>query len=377
LVLMAGCPGDTTNPPDPDGPIQQDGPDFPDLGSDLQLGDQLTDQPFVHEGPYPDGPPPPDGPGGNPCTAKTNDGIALNPGCDPDFKANGPTALGQFIVVASGNPAWLFTTGTKWWVFDTTANGGQGAFTAGGADFAATLKTLQPACTAKAGPAFLNPGCDPTFQANGPTTVGAIKDASSGKTNWFFSSGKKWWVFNSTAGGGAGAFTAAGVNIANNTLALPPPCRSLAPDGTPINPGCDVTYQANGPTAWGEFTNPGTGQQAWLFVSQTKFWLFDPTGTGTFTGAGADIAQALSALQPGCTAKAADGSFLNPGCDPTFKVNGPTAVGEFTSTGAAGTTTWIFTEGKKYWLFDPAGTGNGAFTAAGADIASVVRLLAP
>jgi len=372
--LVLGCPGSTTETPDAtidlapptEGPVFPDGaPDLPEKDQ-LALVDQLIDQTT-------------DGPGVDPCLAVTTDGMKLNPGCDLDFKANGPTAMGQFVNATTGNPAWLFVSGTKYWLFDPTAKAGQGAFTAGGKDIAAAVMALAPTnCTSLSPSGMpLNPGCDVGFQANGPTVVGTARTSgTTGVEGWLFTSGKKYWIYEpQSSTGGAAAFVAAGADVAAATMALQPTnCTATGTDGTPLNPGCDVGYQANGPTAWGEFSNTSTGAAAWLFVSGPKYWMYDPVGggQGQFTAAGASLATLLASLPPACTAIAPDGTKINPGCDVTFQANGPTAVGEFRQPATA-QVAWLFTSGKKFWLLDPTTL---TFTAAGADISVPMRKLA-
>jgi hypothetical protein len=75
------------------------------------------------------------------CTATTSDGLPLNPGCDTDFTANGPSVVGEFK--GSGTSSvWLFTVGKKWWIYDPST--AIKAFIAGGKDLAFFLRTLKP-----------------------------------------------------------------------------------------------------------------------------------------------------------------------------------------------------------------------------------------
>jgi hypothetical protein len=274
------------------------------------------------------------------------------------------------------NAIWMFTSGKKFWLFNPQI-AGSGAFTAGGKDIATTLKTFQPGCASKsADGTFHNPGCDLTFQANGPDALGEVKDVNTKKISWLLSSGKKFWIFDPSAAVGKGAFIASGADISLATLPLSPSCSVKAPDGTTLNPGCDITFKANGLTAWGEFLNSATNKAAWMFVSGKKYWIFDKaaqTGKGAFIAAGGDLAAMLTVLSPSCAAKAADGTPLNPGCDSDFKAMGPTAIGEMVNT-TTGKATWLFTTQKKFWLYSVA---TNAFVAAGEDIAKTMRKLAP
>lgn len=76
------------------------------------------------------------------CTAKSPDGTAINPGCDPDIQAFGPSAMAS--VTLGGKPVWLITRGTKLWTYGESAIPGVFAFTSSGPDFASLLRQIPP-----------------------------------------------------------------------------------------------------------------------------------------------------------------------------------------------------------------------------------------
>lgn len=179
LLLVAGCAGTTNVPYNPTPDARLDGTiQFGDGAPDTSGGEGLV----ADTGPGPDLPP-------GACQAKTSDGIALNPGCDPDVQANGITAVD--IVTLSGATTWRVIAGKKWWSYDVTS----AAFTDGGKEIATFLKTLLPDCSGKTTDGIaLNPGCDPDVQVNGLSAMGSMTSGSN--TVWFMTSGKKWWTFD-------------------------------------------------------------------------------------------------------------------------------------------------------------------------------------
>jgi len=322
----------------------------------LPAADQLFDQ-------YPTGEQ------GNACTAKTADGIYLNPGCDPDIQVNGVTAFSVFD--PAGTASWLVMSGKKFWIYNPTI-GATGEFTGGGKDISTYLKALAPLnCTDMMGGVTLNPGCDIDVQANGITAVDIVtlEDA----TIWIFLSGKKYWGFDPAAAAGAGAFTTASADWSTALQALGPQSCSITMEGVTLNPGCDVDVQTNGVTTLSSVT--GEGNVAWMLTSGKKFWTYD-LNLSAFLTAGDNLAGFLALLNPmDCLTTTTDGLSLNPGCDTDVKANGLTATGSLT---AAGNTVWWMSSGKKYWIFDfAAQSGAGAFTAGGMDVASFFRQLKP
>jgi hypothetical protein len=366
VVLLAGCPG-TSNPPAVDGrrlegPIFVDGPPLRDGPGAERVGS---------DGVPGEGTPSPEGPVQNPCTATTPDGMAQNPGCDPDVQVNGLTAGGEFRN-ASGTAAWILTSGKKFWIYDPKG-GAAGAFTAGGKDLSATLAGLPPtSCTVKSSDGLsINPSCDLEVQANGPSSIGEFVNPQTKAAAWLFTVKKKWWIFDPATGG----FTAGGLSLAEAFLGFTPACTEKTSDGIALNPGCDPDFVANGATASSEFVNPQGGASAWLFTSGPKWWVLDPS-TASFVAGGKSLATILvSGFQPAsCATTTSDGLSLNPGCDTDLIANGPTMVGEFRGSGAQ--SAWLFTVGKKWWLYDPSPTVK-AFVAGGKDLAAFLRTLKP
>jgi hypothetical protein len=356
LVAAAACPGSGSVQPRVDGP-RGEAPMFSD---GLPRTERAGDAANAGEGLLKlDGSPP------TSCTAKTGDGIDLNPGCDPDFQTKGPTAAGEFQDPKTKNKGWLLTTGPKWWLFDPAAAGGKGSFTSGGKDLAAMiLAGMEPtSCTPTwADGTPQNPGCDVGFKANGPTAVSEFTSPQTKSAAWLFTAGKKWWAFDPVAG----KFTFGGAAIDAVFASWQPACPSA------LNPACDPAVQVNGVSAAGEFRSAG-GAPAWLFTAGKKWWAFDPAAapSGRFAFGGESIDTLLATFQPGCP------SALNPGCDLDVKANGLTTVGEIRA-GGGGQNLWFMTAGKKWWVFDPAtGGGKGSFIGGGADFAAFCRTLLP
>jgi hypothetical protein len=305
-----------------------------------------------------------DGPTGDAavvCARKAVDGTPLNPGCDLEVSALGPSALGELKLGSSA--VWVLTRGARFWIYDPV----QHAFSDAGASLALRLaSTTQPACGSKSlDGTELNPGCDPGFQASGPTAIGQAKSGPTSKAYGLLTVGPKWWLLDPDSG----AFVLAGQDLSFVLQVFAPYCSSVSPDGTPVNPGCDTSFQAAGPTAMGELTVGG--KVVWVLTSAARYWLFDSTsGSGEFTASGKDVALALRAgFTPDCNATSADGTPINPGCDSSVQASGFGAVGELSISGA---TVWLFTAGAKHWIYDPA---LGTFTLAGQQIASLLRTL--
>ena len=218
------------------------------------------------------------------CTAKTADGIALNPGCDAQVQTGGIDAIGS-ATTAEGT-TWLITRGRKFWVYD----GAHDAFTAGGSDIATHLRSLPPDCAAKtADNIALNPGCDADVQARGITTVDATTDAE-GKVSWLMLSGRKYWTLDLSSG----EFTGGGRSIADFMVTLTPDCGTTS-DGLVRNPGCDATVKVHGLAGLSSVTIEG--KASWVLLSGNRYWTYGEQEGGTVGfGGGKDFAGFLREL---------------------------------------------------------------------------------
>ncbi len=215
----------------------------------------------------------------------------------------------------------------------------------------------------------LNPGCDPDVQVNGITGFTVFDPA--GTASWLVMSGKKFWLYNPTIGAD-GAFTSGGKEISPYLKALNPKNCTATMGGLPLNPGCDVSVQANGITAVDMVTIEGN--TLWIFLSGKKYWGFDPAaegGAGAFTTASADWSVALRNLGPTSCDITMEGVTLNPGCDLDVQANGVTSISSVT---AGGNVAWMLTSGKKFWRYD---LTLSAFLNAGDDLAASLLLLNP
>ncbi len=225
-------------------------------------------------------------------------------------------------------------------------------------------------CTAlTASGLHLNPGCDPDVQVNGITAFSAF-DATD-TAAWLMMSGKKFWIYDPTSGA-SGAFTSAGESVAEYLTPLNPANCTDTMGGVPLNPGCDVSVQANGLTAVDILTT--NGQTSWTFLSGTKFWSFDASaasGAGAFTGSGADWSSSLRALAPADCTTMMGGVHLNPGCDVDIQANGVVSIGSVTD---PSNVTWLLTSGKKFWFYS---TSANAFTSSGDSFATSLLPLTP
>ncbi len=215
----------------------------------------------------------------------------------------------------------------------------------------------------------LNPGCDPDVQVNGITAFSAF-DATD-TASWLMMSGKKFWIYDPTSEA-SGAFTSAGESVAEYLTPLNPANCTDTMGGVPLNPGCDVSVQANGLSAVDILTS--NGQTSWTFLSGTKFWSFDASaasGAGAFTGSGADWSPSLRALAPADCTTMMGGVHLNPGCDVDIQANGVVSIGSVTE---PNNVTWLLTSGKKFWFYS---TSANAFTSAGDNFATSLLPLTP
>lgn len=307
------------------------------------------------------------------CTAKTPDGLFLNPGCDPDVLAGG------FSVVANApigmTNRWGVFRGAKWWIYDPSVLGGQGAFVSGGKSLSTLLMNSPPNCTATTRDGLkLNPGCDPDVKANGFTSM--VTFEFFGAVNWLVCHGKKWWVFDTKPDAGPPAFVEGGTNLATFLTTQPPDCSYKTKDGTAMNPGCDSDVKANGFTTMGMMYDQGDAY--WFAAAGKKWWLYavnSDAGLDAFVAGGANISDYLLQFAPGCAAKTKDGLFLNPGCDLDVKSKGPTDLDVIK---IFGKTQALVTYNKKWWLYDlSANSGIGAFVTGGKDVAAFVKGLKP
>jgi len=304
----------------------------------------------------------------DPCASKTTDGIHLNPGCDPQVVSQGLTSLSNDPIGLTDR--WLLVSGTRWWIFDPAGAGGAGKFTDGGKDFAARLRQEKPDCSAMTTDGIaLNPGCDPSVQSKGFTSVAAV--TMWGKTFWVGLSGSRYWYYDPLVG----AFVNGGKDLGGQLLQNDPKdCSKTSSDGTSLNPGCDADVKLKGFTA---MTNsPPSSTISWAGFSGKKWWVFDPTtgSNGAFVDAGADTSQVLRLFPPSCAAQTPDGIALNPGCDPDVQQVGFTAAATVESDS---TVYWLGVSGKKWWLFDRTVGAGGTFELGGKDISALLKASVP
>lgn len=311
--------------------------------------------------------------GGGACSIKTTDGLFLNPGCDPDVSSNGPT------VIANAPLGWVNKWGVfsaaKWWVFDPTVSGGQGAFVNGGKSLAQYLQQSSPACTVKTTDGLpMNPGCDLDVQSDGFTSM--VTFDLGGNTNWLVCHKKKWWVYDPTPEAGPPGFVQGGKNLASFLMSVPPDCSYKTREGTAMNPGCDPDVQAEGFSAMGMMYE--SGSPYWFATAGKKWWLYSvnsDAGPDAFVAGGLDVAAFLLQAKPGCATKTKDGLSMNPGCDPDVKSKGLT---DLDVVQISGKTDVLLTYNTKWWLFDlSADGGNGAFVEGGKDVTAFFKGLKP
>ncbi len=145
------------------------------------------------------------------------EGVTLNPGCDLDVQTSGVTTISS-ATPEGGNVAWMLTSGKKFWIYDKILE----AFLTAGADLAVPLALLNPTdcMVTTADGLSLNPSCDVDFQAKGFSANGSV--TTGGNTVWFMATGKKFWIYDYAAQGGAGAFTGGGMDIASYFRQLKP-----------------------------------------------------------------------------------------------------------------------------------------------------------
>jgi len=300
----------------------------------------------------------------------TSDGIHLNLGCDPTVQTNGITAADAITV--NGKTSWILTSGTRWWSYDVSAMGNQGAFVNGGKNFAVFLRTLSPDCTAKTQDGIaMNPGCDPNVQVNGISALASVSTSIT-SAKWLVIAGKKWWLYDSKAGT-SGAFSGGVKDIASSFRLLSPDC-TVMKGGVPLNPGCDPDVKAKGITSID--ISISQGKTSWWLMTGKKWWSFDQSannGKGAFVDGGQDVSTSLRMLNPTSCAAVGNGLHQNPGCEADVQVNGLDTAGH-TETNSGGY--WLVTSGKKWWIFD-ASTGVGSFATWGNDVATYFRTLNP
>jgi hypothetical protein len=330
-----------------------------------------------------------DAPEDNPCEAMSASGVHLNPGCDPELKLTGISALAMFE--NNGQQTWLVTSGRSWWLYDGEA------FVNAGPDVASFFRTLEPRasnleqCAATVrettdggGNVWLNPGCDPAVMENGLSTLSTF--VADGAASWIVTSGTKWWTYGAAAELEGNAFTGAGASAAGALRQWAPAVESLdgcetvaVRDGVPINPGCDATVQQSGLSAMSALTIDGKRQ--FLLSSGTKWWVYQqPEGAATeqFTDSG-NLAAFMRRLEPippdgDCQRIAIIGGVpRNPGCDPSLQSIGLTAMSAIT---IGGESSWFIVSGRKWWRYgrsEPLEAN--AFIASGDDVSATFRRL--
>ena len=228
---------------------------------------------------------------------------------------------------------------------------------------------------------WLNPGCDPSVQSSGFTTVANAYLAGSGQ--WQFANGTKYWsLIAAPSLSGTATLTGAGADYSAWLRSYAPDC-TVQKNSLRLNPGCygvtDPSTVRMDSAGWSEATGGATGSGAFFTVS-TSYWSLDASSrvtTPIFTDAG-PLPTLLLAVPPTNCTETMGGVTLNPGCDPDVKATGfrALAVRNDRSSGED-RPIWLATNGKKWWMLDVDATGASRFTGAGNDVAAWFRLAGP
>jgi hypothetical protein len=215
----------------------------------------------------------------------------MNPGCNDDVH----DAMASAAVY--NQAMWAVTSGTKFWLWDSEVGITAGAFVMCGDGIDGWMRTYAPDCTPKSPDGVhLNPGCDPTIQSDGPTSI----DISFfGKTAivWLITCGTKWWRFDVLANLGKGAFVESGQDFSTYLKARQPDCSAQTKDGLHLNPGCDPDVQAEGVST---ISGLVLGQLPRLLITRgSKWWIRDRSSpAGAFVDGGKDLPAFLRSLGP-------------------------------------------------------------------------------
>lgn len=339
---------------------------------------------LAREGPADAGPPDTDSDMSSTCSPMADNGIFLNAGCDPDVQDRGVDAVFGFL--QDDVRMWLIGSGNKIWLLNLDANMFMGEPQLQEQYFLA----YPPGCGVMS-PSVdempLNPGCNAVVKEQGVDAVGHTMFSDIGERGISLDliSGVRFWNLDPSDPVLSKGFIDARPKLSDEFIKYEPGVEVMDSQPETVgehyrNPGFDPGVIQGGIDAYAEFRRPDLSSLH-IITKGRRFWHFD-TGAGT-TGKGAfvetvgDLATHYRSFSPqACSTVIADGTPLNPGCDPDVQAEGVTALDGVARDGQM--VYWQVISGKKYWNWDVAANGGeGAFVSGGKDIAELYRRASP